>query len=622
MKQKDYTSKDILVLSDREHVRLRLPIYAGNTKISTFTIPLLHGEFSIKELNFAAAALKNVSEILDNSCDEFSQTSFSNKKISIEADTKNGSYTISDNGRGVPIDKHETGKYTPEVVFTQLRAGRNFSSEKEIGVIGQNGIGASMTAFCSTEFNVEINRDGKKYKQTFKNGCEKISKPTITTTGSSKTGTSVSFKLDPTVFESISLPDELIHNRAIELALTNPGLEVTYNDNKYKFKKGFDDVIPKISSNYFKFETDNMEFYVIFDTNKNIEEQIFTWVNSSLLFDGGICNTQFLNAFVENTIDHLSKEAKKNKCEVTRNDVRRNLLIIGNLKISDPQYDSQAKTRLTGPNLKKNFVEIIDSQWSLFARRNKEWLTEVLEYAMRRHHNNADNKAITDLKKASNKKVAGLLDATGTNIYERQLLITEGISAKAQISEARNPVTTAAFPLTGKINNVYGATVAQILNMGKITDLLNVIGLIPGQKAIRSSLKYGKIIIATDADHDGANIMGLIINIFFQFWPELFDKQYNPIVYRLIAPNVCLVKGNTRIHFPNRHEYEKVKSQYNGYTVNYYKGLGSMHKDDWEMILSGKTNTLIPLIDEGNMANVLELVFGPDADKRKEWLQQ
>ena len=157
--------------------------------------------------------------------------------------------------------------------------------------------------------------------------------------------------------------------------------------------------------------------------------------------------------------------------------------------------------------------------------------------------------------------------------------------------------------------------------MGKITDLLTAIGLVPGHRAVRSQLRYGKIVIATDADVDGGDIFTLLINLFYQFWPELFDKNYEPIVYRLIAPNICLVKGKKRIHFPTRSEYEKQKDKFHGYEVRYYKGLGSMVGPDWEMILSGETNTLIPVIDDGKMGETLELLFGPNADGRKEWLQ-
>ncbi len=616
-----YTSKDILVLSDRDHVRLRTSIYLGNMTKQKTKIPLLlSNTFKIIEMEYVISAFRCVEEILGNSIDEFSQINISSKKLDIMY--SDNIFTVSDNGRGVPVDKHETGKFTPEVVFSQLRSGKNFFNNKEIGVVGQNGVGSSCVAFCSTEFKVDITRDHKRYKQTFSNGCEKISKPSITSIDSNKTGTSISFTLDPTVFEDVSLPDELIHNRAIEIALTNPGVTVEYNTNKYKFKKGFDDIMKDISQNYFKFEKNNMEFYVIFDVNKNIDEEIFTWVNSSLLFDSGICNTQFLNAFVDKTINHLEKEAKKNKCEITKNDIRRHLLIIGNLKVSDPQYDSQAKTRLTGPTLKKEFVELVDEHWSLFARRNKDWLQSVMEYAMRRNHSSAIDNAKKEMEKNSKKKIAGLIDATSKNLFERQILVTEGESAKASITEARNPKTTAAFPLTGKINNVYGATVSQLMNMGKITDLLNAIGLIPGQRAVRSNLKYSKIVLSTDADPDGGAIFGLLVNLFYQFWPELFDAKYSPIIYRLVAPNVCLVKGDKRIHFPSRIEYEKVKDQYKGYTVNYFKGLGSMSKQDWEMILSGKTNTLIPIVDDGDMKKMLQLVFSADVDARKLWLQK
>lgn len=621
MKKKEYTSKDIKVLSDREHVRLRTQVYLGNTKLTSYKIPLfLEGKFQIKEVEFVPAVFKAVGEIIDNSIDEFAHIDVPVKKLEITANPLAGKYTVADNGRGVPIDKHEVGKYTPEVVFGQLRSGRNFSDEKEVGVIGQNGVGSACTNFCSSEFSIDIHRDGKRYRQTFTDGANEVSRPSIRE-GSSRTGTSITFQLDDAVFDNVALPPELMENRALELALTNPGILVEYNDTKYKFKKGFDDIIKQISNQYFKFEYNGTEFFVIFDVNEGIDEQIFSWVNSSLLFDGGLCNTQFFNAFVDRTVSHLSKEAKKAKCEVTKNDVRRNLLIIGNLKISDPQYDSQAKTRLTGPNLRKEMTDLVDQQWTSFSRRNKEWLDGVLQQAMIRHHSDANSKAIKEHQKGLKRKIPGLVDATSKNNFERQLLITEGDSAASMITQARDPRTTASLPLSGKVNNVYGATVAELLKMGKITDLLSAIGLVPGHKALRSELRYGKIVIATDADVDGSDIFTLLINLFYQYWPELFDRNYDPIVYRLIAPNVCLTKGKERVHFASRAEYERVKDKYKGYTVAYYKGLGSMCKQDWEMILSGKTNTLTPIQDDGNMKPVLKLLFSPDADARKAWLQ-
>lgn len=617
----DYDADDIKVLSDREHVRLRTQVYLGNTKMASYEVPLFHNnELEIKEVSFIPAVYKAVGEIIDNSIDEFAQINIANKYLKIEANPVLGTYSISDNGRGIPIGKHATGKFTPEVALGSLRSGRNFEAELEKGVIGQNGVGSACTNYCSTEFSVDIHRDGKRYRQTFSDGALHISRPSIRA-GGTKTGTSISFQLDGDVFEETSLPSELMENRAIEIALTNPGVTTEYNKKKYKFKKGFDDIVKKISSHYFKFETDGIEFFVIFDVHDGIDERIFSWVNSSLLFDGGLCNTQFLNAFYDRAVKHLASQAKKQKCEVTKNDVRRNLLVLGNLRLSNPEYDAQSKTRLTGPNLRKEMADLVEAQWATFARKNKDWLNEVLERAIIRHHSHANKKAVKEHQKNLKKKVPGLIDATSTNRFECQLLITEGDSAASMITQAREPRTTASLPLRGKINNVYGTTVAQVLNMGKVTDLLTAIGLIPGQRALRSELNYGKIVVATDADVDGGDIFTLLINLFYTFWPELFDPDYDPIVYRLVAPNVCAVKGNKRIHFPTRAEYEKVKGRYKGYTINYYKGLGSMVKADWEMILSGETNTLVPVVDDGKMKETLKLLFGPDADARKEWLQ-
>lgn len=622
-KQKEYTSSDVVVLTDREHVRLRTQIYLGNTKKTSYNIPrFVDDKFHITETEFIPAVYKAVGEIIDNCIDEFAQNGNTNHLLTIEAHPILGTYTIADNGRGIPIGKHETGKYTPEVALGSLRAGRNFGNDKDAGVIGQNGVGSACTNYCSTEFSVDIQRDGKRYRQTFTDGALHVSNPSIRKSSSSTTGTSITFQLDSEVFEDITLPSELMENRAIEIALTNPGVGVDYNGKRYRFRKGFDEIVKKISNNYFKFSTNNMEFFVIFDVYEGLDEQMFTWVNSSLLFDGGICNTQFLNAFCTKTVDHLQKEAKKQKCEVTKNDVRKNLLVIGNLKISDPEYDAQSKTRLTGPNLRKELSDLLDEEWSSFSRKNKGWLGEVLERAVERHHTTANSKAIKDHQKILRKKVPGLVDATSNNRFNCQLLITEGLSAASMITEAREPSTTGSFPLTGKINNVYGTTPAQLLDMGKMTNLLAAIRLVPGKKAVRSDLHFGKIVIATDADVDGSDIFTLLVNLFYTFWKELFDPNYEPIIFRLVAPNVCLIKGKERIHFTTRTEYEQKKNKYKGYEVRYYKGLGSMSREDWDMILSGKTNTLIPIVDDGKLHETLELLFGPSADDRKKWLQE
>jgi len=621
-----YTGKDIKVLTDFEHVRKRTNVYLGNTTVVEAYVPIFGDDgFAIKTMSFIPAVYKAIGEIIDNSVDELTQIDQSAKKIVIEGSAATGMYSVKDNGRGVPIDVHESGKYTPEVVFGSLRSGRNFD-ERETGVIGMNGVGSSCVVACSTTFHTTIYRDGKRYIQKFENGGLKISKPSITTAEAHHPGTEVSFQLDPEVFLKPTIPDQLLQNRGVELAFNNPGFTIECNGAKYKFKNGLEDLLKQYGCNFYKFEIDHSNiqgtFFIVQDLYEGLDESIFTWVNSSLLFDGGLINTQFFNAFNDATIEWLKKDAKKNGCEVTKNDVKRDMLIFGTLKIKEPTYDSQAKTRLTGPNFRNELQAMVAEQYKKFASKNQTWLDAVLERANDRHHSQADKEATKEHKKNLGRRIPKLQDATSTVRSNCQLLITEGDSAKAKISEARDPVTTAALPLMGKVNNVYGITVAQLLKMEKITNLLAAIGLTPGEKAMRSQLRYGKIVVATDADFDGDDIFTLLVNLFFQFWPELFDKNYEPIVHRLVAPNICLVKGKQRIHFARRDDYEKVKDKYKGYEVRYYKGLGSMVREDWEMILSGKTDTMIPVIDvDGKMKETLKLLFDDQlADKRKEWL--
>lgn len=626
MANPSYTSNDIKVLSDREHVRVRTNVYLGNMSPTTYEIPLLtEAKFKTQVFEFIPAVYKAIGEIIDNAIDEFAHLT-GKKTLIIQAKPDTGWYSISDNGRGIPIELHETGKHTPEVVFGSLRSGRNFKDEKNMGVIGVNGVGSSVTNYCSSEFDVTIHKSGKKYYQRFVDGADRASKPKITSEAGTMTGTQVSFQLDPLVFKNVSLPEELIRNRAIEIAITNPDVTVEYNGERYRFKKGLLDLVAQIAGGQqfycFDINEPNIagEIFIVLDAHDGIDEKMYTWVNSSLLFDGGKCNTQFFNALTEKVTAHLEREAKKTKTVVTRNDVRTGLLVLANLKVKNPEYDSQAKTRFTGPDLRKEMNGMLETHWKAFAKRTEPWLESVLERANHRHHQKADKEAQDEHEKKKRKNVTGLLDATSKNRSLCRILITEGDSAQSQICEARDPTTTGAFALTGKINNVYGSTSAQILKMGKIADMLAAIGLTPGKKASRGLLNFGQIVIATDADFDGDDIFTLLINLMFQCWPELFDKNYEPIVFRLVAPNVCLVKGKSRVHFPRRSEYEKVKDKYKGYEVNYYKGLGSLENEDWEMILSGKTDTLIPIINDGKFPEVMELLFGDDADARKAWL--
>lgn len=621
-KEKDYTSKDIQVLSDFEHVRLRTNVYLGNMNPTTYEVPVLTSDkFELQNVEFIPSVLKCLIEIIDNSSDELLKFNPKNKTIVVESDPLKGTYTVSDNGRGVPIDIHETGKHTPEVVFGSLRSGRNFNdAEKDVGQRGTNGVGSSCVMACSTDFDVTIYRDNKRYIQKFKNGGSDVSKPKITECNK-PSGTQVSFTLDPTIFKTISLPEVVAKNTVIDYALTNPGLTVEYNGTKYKFKKGLQDLVDTISKNgsYFKFdvkdETMVGEIFVIFDGYESIDEKMLTWINSCYLYDGGLCNTQIFNALVDGVTDSLKSAAKKAQCEVTKNDVRQNLIIVSSFKIKNPEYDAQSKTRYTGPSLRNQIQTAFAEQWASFNRKSKDWYATIIERAVARHSIDSNKNAEKAIKKQSASKIEGLRDATGKRRSLCRLFVTEGLSAAGQITEVRDPEIDGIFTLTGKVNNVYGSTVAELMKMGKLVDLIAAIGLVPGKKADRSLLRFGQVVISTDADFDGDDINTLLVNVFYQFWPELFDEK-NPFVYRLIAPSLVLSRGDKRIHLNK----EEVPTQYKTWDREYMKGLGSMIKQDWVQLLTNSNESIVAIVDDGKMKDTLELLFGDDTGARKLWL--
>lgn len=623
----EYTSDQISVLSDIEHVRLRLQIYLGNTNEVTVDVPSLVGnKLTITPMSYVPAALRAICEIIDNAIDEFTNAKTPKATLEVTYDPISRKISVADNGRGVPIDRHVTGPYTPEVVFGSLRSGRNFTSNKAAGVRGMNGVGSSVTNFTSSVFNVTVQRDGKIYHQQFGDGSNLRSEPTITKTSSKKTGTKVEFILDGSVYKNPEVPEEVILSVLQGVALCNPGVTVTYQNvvtkqnHKFVYAHGFEDVLKKVAPNYTSFKAGDLEFFVIPDFHTDLDERVITWINSGLLFDGGLCNTQFTNAFCDAAVKALAPLAKKQRCDVTKNDVRQGLLIVGNIKVSDPEFDSQSKTRMTGPNLRNELQQLVSDQWGAFARRNKQWMEAVVQRAAERHHGHATKKAEKELAKKANKKVPGLLDAVNNDRSKCTVIVTEGLSAASMIEEVRDPKTLGSFPLTGKLNNVWGCKPGELMSMSKLTNLLAAIKLIPGKKAIRDQLHFSELVIASDADPDGDAIFCLVVALVYNFWPELFDPNQKPFVYRLVAPNVCCVKGKKRVHFTRRADYEAVKDQYKGWEVQYYKGLASMSAADWTLVLTNP-ECRVPIFDDGAVNDILELIFGKGADRRKVWLQ-
>jgi len=446
-KDKEYTASDISVLSDRDHCRLRTGIYLGSTEMTSFEVPMFEkNDILIKQKDFIPALFKSFNEITDNAVDELTQLTKKDKKISIYHDTVLNKLRVSDNGRGVPIDLHpQTGKYTPETVFTELRSGRNFNDdEKSSGVIGTNGVGSSAVAMLSESFNVAIKRDGKFYEQNYRDGISKIDEPSINTYKGKDTGTSIEFKFDTTLkqFASTELDAELIANRVVEIALNNPEIEISYSRKQldeigeeeqisetYHFKGGLGEYIKSVSDSYFEFKYDDPEFtaryYVILDKYQGIDEKIFVYVNSSLLFEGGTAAHIFFNTFFSSAVDKLKSEAKKRKIEINKNDIRQNLMVVADVKMKNPRYDNQSKTRLISNEIKKHIDKMILDQIGKFLSSHKEWVDDVLARAEFRQRISD----MAEVKKGQRKKrgkIAKLVDCYSTDRSICSIAFSEG----------------------------------------------------------------------------------------------------------------------------------------------------------------------------------------------------
>ena len=433
---KNYSANDIRVLSDREHVRHRTAIYLGSTEETEYEVPIfINNKIEIKQKTFIPALYKSFNEILDNAIDELTQVKKKNKQISVIIN--NDEYTICDNGRGVPIDVHpQTGKYTPETVFTELRSGRNFDDDaKEAGVIGTNGVGSSCVAMLSETFKVKIKREKKLYEQEYKNGTEIIEKPKISKLNKSETGTCITYKIDKELkqFKTTKVDNELIHNRVIETALTNE-IEFNFEDieldinKKYKFKNMKEFLVDN-NINFYEFKVDDESFsanyYFILNEYQGYDEKIFCYVNSSLLFEGGTAVNFFFNAFFNAVQEKLKREIKKRKLQINKNDIRQNMLVLANIKMKNPRYDNQSKTRLISQEIKKHIDKMVQAGINKFISENEQWVNDVLDRAEFRHK----IAELEDVKKKQKKKkgkVAKLIDCYTKERSNASIVFSEG----------------------------------------------------------------------------------------------------------------------------------------------------------------------------------------------------
>lgn len=615
---------EIKTLTDYQHVRLRTEMYLGSRDPVTTEFVLFNEQgIQIKELQWVPAVWNAFREIFDNACDEIISHGHGDK-IEVTFDKDNFIFTVSDNGKGIPIVWYEDEKlYVPTLVMTKTKAGRNFG--ERTNVAGMNGIGAAAVNFCSEWFEISISDKEFKFYQKFHEGNElidelMIEKPIVKKFKSKKSGTSVSFKLSKHVFPNMILPEELLFSHLYTIAAVNPHITFTYNGNKIKSTKNigknlFHESNFHIISKKDKKSTVNIVICPYLEEER--QELYYTVVNNIPAFDGGTFINEFKKVFFGKITEIIGKKLKRKNISINRLDVQKNLIVFFDIKTKDPSFDSQSKTRFVSTTVNDLFNDVSDNEIKKFVSSCSDWIEYVEELILRKHEEKEDKKTEAKLKKSKKEKPAKLLDASSTDRKKCILFIAEGDSAISSLAAARNPKYHAGIPLRGKIVNVYECQKSKIVNNSDLVDLMNCIGLSFTEKANRNNLRYGKVYIAHDADEDGLHIGALLVNFFYKFWPELFVEE--PYFFVWQTPLIIAEKKGKQPVFWYSDNYKEFDPEkYKGYTITRAKGLGSLMLDHWKYCIENPC--LFPLVDDGNLNSTLELIFSPEKSlQRKSW---
>jgi DNA gyrase/topoisomerase IV subunit B len=597
-------------------------MYISSTEPKTETHVGYDGEKIIaRESQYVPALLVCFRELWDNALDEMvSHKSGSN--LTLEYDEKTCRMRVADDGRGMPIDwREEYQQHAATTLISSTMAGRNFSDDRG-ATRGLNGVGASIVNFVSERFTLQIVRDKKTFDQAFSESETElqIEDPIIfPATRGLKTGTAVSFIPSKKVFLNQILPLDFVKDRVMELAIAFPQISVRLNGQKISPPK-LTNLFPNAPLIEIEQPGFKARFWISLDGPCG--EMDHGLVNGIPTLNGG---THF-DAFKRNLTSGLSlaleKDAKKRGVKVTRADIIKNALVYAICEMDAPTFTSQSKTQLASESAAKA-VSAALSDPLVFRNMVKKYPDFVETVLMRAEERlgKSNSSDVAKLNKAlKNIKVESLRDATSRNRSECILLLAEGLSAISGMGEARDPKIHGGLPLRGKVLNVHPSKVThkEILANETVCQIMASLGLSVGVRANRHTMRYGKVYIASDADEDGKSIQGLLCNLFFQLWPELFDSK-RPFLYILDTPLIIAVKGNQRKYWHND-DVDSFKSEkYSGWGITRAKGLAGLITEDWEHIL--KDPKLLPIIDDGKIADTLDLLFDEKkADARKIWI--
>lgn len=597
------------ILSEREHALQRSGMYIGSSTIEPIT-GFFCGEY--QTLNVVPGLLKIVSEILDNSVDEFVRTDgkFANRiEVVIENTALEGTcVTIKDNGRGIPVEKMNEG-WKPTLAWTRARAGSNFDDDANRVTIGMNGVGSFLTNVFSTQFTGTTSDGKNKLVMRCENNGELKSE---NVSKSSQRFTEVSFYPDFSRFSGVSSFDadhlKYLQDRLENLVVCYPDLEFRLNGKKIQ-SSPIKHLARKYSENSVCVDNETSSL-IVFSSGSDADFRLLSYVNGLHIKNGG----SHIEYYLRNIIEELRELIKKkHKIEVAPAGIKQHLSVVSHIRgFKNPKFDSQTKERLTNTNAEVQ-EQLAGFDFRKIAKQildTEEIINPIIEAILFKKELAERQALARQQKKLQKTRIANHIQAQSTNRDETTLFITEGLSAVGQILSTRNPKTTGAYPLKGKIMNTHGMKPVDIMKNKELSELVAILGLEFGKKA---DPNYGKIAIMSDMDVDGSAIMCLLIN-FFSHWTNLFEEGK---IYRCLTPLYIATKGKDTRFYYTKQEFTDAKLD-SKWEVDYVKGLGSLPKAVYKEMINNPR--LVKITSSKTSINSLEMAFGDNADARKNWL--
>lgn len=616
----DYDAESIKVLEGLEGVRKRPAMYIGST-----------GKDGLHHL---------VYEIVDNSVDEALAGHCKEILVSVN---KDGSVSVDDDGRGIPVDIHKVYKIPAvEVALTKLHAGGKFDKKSYMISGGLHGVGVSVVNALSKKLIVEIKRDGKIYSQEYSRGHSKTKLEVIGKSPEGKTGTKVTFWPDHEIFSTIEFDSKVLETRIREIVFLNPGLKIIIYDEKKDKREEFfaagglvefvkwinkaKEVLHKPI--YFRRESDGITIDVSVQYNSGYNENIFGFVNTINTVEGGTHVSGFKTALTRVINDYVKRtgNGKEKELEITGEDTREGLTAIIAVKIPHPQFEGQTKTKLGNSEVKGLVDSAVTASLAEFFEENppivRRIISKVMESAKARF---AAKKARDLVRRKSAFSLGGLpgklSDCSAKKKEETELYLVEGDSAGGSARQARNKEFQAILPLKGKILNIEKSSPTKALSSEEIINMITAIGTGVGEQFDLEKLRYNKVVIMTDADVDGEHIKVLLLTFFFRFMPHLIE---NGNIF-VAMPPLFRIRKDKDYYVYSEEELKKLVDKVQNASVTRFKGLGEMSLDQlWDTTMNPKTRKLKQIFIEDAIEadRVFSMLMGDDVQARREFIQE